>query len=111
MSGENTTPTKSDSEDTHFLWKTLNGWEEIRSALLFVEELRAQEKHDDARLEVYEHSGDSSLKVSFRTLCDLDDYLQSKIRGVLLKDENEGACQQLDVMSEVRGQFVMKKSE
>jgi hypothetical protein len=33
----------------------------------------------------------NSLKVSFRSLQDLDDYLESRFRRMLLKDESERA--------------------
>jgi len=59
---------------------------------------------------VYEHSGGSSLKVSFRSLQELDDCLQSRFRNMLLKNESENASRKLDVMSEVHGQIMLKQN-
>jgi len=55
-------PTLPDTEGNQFIGKTLNGWEEIRQDLQFVEGLLNTQEHNDARVEVYEHSGESSLK-------------------------------------------------
>lgn len=95
--------------ELQLVFPALTGWEEIRQALQFVEELRNTQEHTDARVEVYEHSGDSSLKVSFRTLQELDDYLRSRFRRMLLRDESEGASRKLDVMSDVHGQLCLTK--
>jgi len=73
-----------------------------------VEELRNSQGHTDARVEVYEHSGESSLKVSFRSLQELDEYLRSRFRGMLLRDEHGSTSRKLDVMKEVHGQVVLK---
>ncbi|MGY5855938.1 MAG: hypothetical protein RTS72_05010 [Candidatus Thorarchaeota archaeon] len=78
MCRDNVTPTHPDTEGNQFFGKTLNGWGEVRQALQFVEEIRSTQKHTDARVEVYEHSGESSLKMSFRTLQKLDDYLRDE---------------------------------
>ena len=72
-----------------------------------MEELCTTQGQTDAMVEVYEHSGESSLKVSFCTLQELDDYLRSRFRGILLKDESDDASRKLDVMSEVHGQVVL----
>lgn len=56
---------------------------------------------------MYEHSEDFSLKVSFRTLQELDDYLRSRFRRMLLRDESGSALRQLGVIGEVHGQVVL----
>ena len=52
MCRDNATPTRPDTEGDQFIGKTLTGWEEIRQALQFVEELRNNQEHTDARVEV-----------------------------------------------------------
>lgn len=84
MSRDNSTPTPPDSEGLHFVGKTLVGWEDIRDSLSFVEKLRKQGTHNHARIEVYEYSENSSLKVTFRAVAELDSYLQSRFRIMLL---------------------------
>ena len=86
MCRDNATPTRPDSEGLQFLLgKTLVGWEEIRQALEFVEEQRKHRIHSHLRIEVYEYSENSNLKVTFRTVSELDEYLHSRFRGMLLK--------------------------
>jgi hypothetical protein len=69
MCRDTATPTQPDPESLHFLLgKTLVGWEEIREGLSFVEGLRKQGTHNNARIEVYEYSESSNLKVTFRTV-------------------------------------------
>ena len=105
MTGDEATPTPPDPEGHHLLEKILTGWEEIRQALEFVEGLRTQQEHSDARIELYETSEDSSLMVTLRSVRELDDFLESRLRKRLLKREN--TSRQLDVMSEVQGKFVL----
>ena len=86
MCRDNATPTRPDSEGLQFLLgKTLVGWEEIRQALEFVEEHRKHGIHSHVRIEVHEYSENSNLKVTFRTVSELDEYLHSRFRGMLLK--------------------------
>ncbi|MGY5864716.1 MAG: hypothetical protein RTV41_08930 [Candidatus Thorarchaeota archaeon] len=68
MTGDNATPTPPDPEGHHLLGKNLTGWEEIRQALEFVEGLRKQQEHSDARIELYEISEESSLMVTLRSV-------------------------------------------
>ena len=80
------TPTPPDTEGLIFLNKTLTVWEDIRNALAIVEELRKRPSHNNARLEVYQHSEDKvSLKVTFRSVRELDEYLNSRFRRMLLE--------------------------
>jgi hypothetical protein len=86
MCRDNATPTQPDPEGLQFLLgKTLVGWEEIRQALEFVEEHRKHGTHSHVRIEVYEYSESSNLRVTFRTVSELDEYLQSRFRSMLLK--------------------------
>ncbi len=57
--------------------KTLTGWEEIRQALVLVDSLSEKERNG-ARVEVYEHSQESSVKVSFRSLQELDEWMKMR---------------------------------
>jgi hypothetical protein len=86
MCRDHATPTRPDPESLQFLLgKTLVGWEEIRQALEFVEEHRKHGTHSHVRIEVYEYSESSNLRVTFRTVSELDEYLQSRFRSMLLK--------------------------
>ena len=97
------------SESTLSQWvgKTLTGWEEIRQALVFVDSL-PEEERNGARVEVYEHSKESSVKVSFRSLQEMEEWLKMRFRRQLLKGEDEATSRKLDVLSEVHGQVVLK---
>jgi hypothetical protein len=107
MTGDDATPTPPDPEGHHLLGKTITGWEEIRQALEFVEGLRKQQEHADARIELYEISEESSLIVTLRSVRELDDFRESRLRKRLLKKE-ENLSRQLDVMSESQGKFVLR---
>jgi hypothetical protein len=86
MCRESATPTPPDTEGLFFLNQSLTVWGDIRNALSTVEELRKQQPHRNARVEVYHHSENKvSLKVTFRTVEELDDYLNSKLRRMLLE--------------------------
>ncbi len=86
MCRDNATPTPPDTEGLFFLDKTLTVWEDIRNALAIVEELRKQQTQSNARVEVYQHSEDKvSLKVTFRSVRELDEYLNSRFRRMLLE--------------------------
>jgi hypothetical protein len=79
------TPTPPDTEGLIFLNKTLTVWEDIRNALAIVEELRKGPTYSNARVEVYQHNEDKvSLKVTFRSVRELDEYLNSRFRRMLL---------------------------
>ncbi len=86
--------------------KTLAGWEEIRQALVFVDSL-PEEQHNGARVEVYEYSKESSVKVSFHSLQELDEWLKMRFRKQLLKGADVVSSRTLDVLSEVHGHVVM----
>ena len=119
MCRDNATPTPPDPEGLHFVGKTLVGWEEIRDSLSFVEKLRKQETHNHARIEVYEYSENSSLKVTFRAVAELDSYLQSRFRSMLLAgvgdslkiDDIQRASDEVyarfNEMTDVQGQVVL----
>ncbi len=86
MCRDTATPTKPNPDGLHFLLgKTLVGWEEIRDGLSFVEGLQKQGTHRHARIEVYEYSESSNLKVTFRTVLELDRYIQSRLRRLFLE--------------------------
>ncbi len=97
------------SESTLSQWvgKTLTGWEEIRQALAFVDSL-PEEERNGARVEVYEHSKESSVKVRFHLLRQLDEWMKMRFRRQLLKGENGSTSRKLDVLSEVHGQIITK---
>jgi hypothetical protein len=82
----------------HLLGKNLTGWEEIRQALEFVEGLKKQQENSDPHVEVYEYSGESSLKVTFCSVGQADGFLQSPLRRRLLKEET---------MNEVYGRVII----
>ena len=86
--------------------KTLTGWEEIRQALVAVERLPAGERNG-VRVEVYAYSQESSVRVSFHSLQELDDWLQMRFRKQLLKGDNGSTSRKLDMLSEVHRQVVM----
>ncbi|MFW9794365.1 MAG: hypothetical protein ACFFEE_08685 [Candidatus Thorarchaeota archaeon] len=85
MCEDKATPTPPDPESLQFLLgKTLVGCEEIRNGLSVVEELPMQGTHNHTRVEVHEHSENSMIKVTFRTVAELDRYLQFRLRNMLL---------------------------
>jgi len=96
----------SDTTLSQWMGKTLTGWEEIRQALVFLDSL-PEDKRNGARIEVYEHSEESSVKVSFRSLQELEEWLKMRFRKQLLKGEDAVTSRKLDVVSEVHGQVVM----
>jgi hypothetical protein len=84
------TPTSLNAEGLLLPNKTLTGWNDIRSALGVVEELCNEEPYTNARIEVYQHSANQmSLKVTLRSIQELDDYLNSRFRQVLEKEMGE----------------------
>ncbi|MFX1485084.1 MAG: hypothetical protein ACFFCP_18040 [Promethearchaeota archaeon] len=90
MCRESATPTTPDPDGLRFLLrKTLVGWEEIRDGLSFVERLRKKGLNNHMRLEVYEYSENSNVKVTFRTVSELDGYQQSRFRSMLLEGLGE----------------------
>jgi hypothetical protein len=86
--------------------KTLTGWEEICQALVVLDRI-PEEERKGARVEVYEYSQGSSVKVSFTSLKMLDDWLKLRFRKQLLKGDNGSTSRKLDVLSEVHGHLVM----
>jgi hypothetical protein len=89
--------------------KPLRGWEEIRTALLFVEGLFTFSKHTLAGVEVYQQSEDSTTRVFLRTVDELDSYLAPIFERMHL-DLELGFNQysnELDVLSEVCGRIVL----
>lgn len=96
------------SESTLSQWvgKTLTGWGEIRQALGFVDSL-PEEQRNGARVEVYEYSKESSVKVSFQSLHELEEWLKMRFRRQLLKGE-ENTSRKLDILSEVHGLVVSR---
>ena len=79
------TPTPPNTEGLIFLNKTLTVWEDIRNALAIVEELRKGPTHSNARVEVYQQNENQiGLKVTFRSVRELDEYLNSRFNRMLL---------------------------
>lgn len=86
--------------------KTLTGWEEILQALVVVDSLPADQRNE-VRVEVYEHSKESSVKASFYSLQELDAWLQMRFWRQLLKGDDGDTSRKLDVLSEVHEQIVL----
>jgi ribosome maturation factor RimP len=108
MCRDNATPTSPTTEGLTFLNKTLTVWEDIRSALTIVEELRKDPSYRNARVEVYQQNENKlSLKVTFRAVRELDEYLNSRFNRLLL--EGIGDSLNIDdierVSSEIYAQF------
>ena len=97
----------SDTTLSQWMGKTLTGWEEIRQALVFMDSL-PEEERNGVRIEVYEHSQESSVKVSFTSLQELDEWLKMRFRKQLLKGNDNPSSKILDVLSEVHGHVVME---
>lgn len=57
----------------------LTGWEEIRNTLSCIEELR-RSGNGSAIVEVVDRSTESSVRVAFSTVAELDEYLKSNFR-------------------------------
>jgi len=83
---------KGEHETTDLQGKTLSGWEEIRDALLAVENLRRQ-GFVEARVEAYEYQDDISVKVTFRSVKELEQHLDSRMRRTLF----EGVSDRLEL--------------
>jgi len=96
----------SDTTLSQWVGKTLTGWEEIRQAIVFLDSLSEGERNG-ARVEVYEHSQDSSVKVRFHSLQQLEEWLKMRFRKQLLKGEDGVPSRKLDVLSEVHGHVVL----
>ena len=85
MCRDNATPIPPNTEGLIFLDKTLTVWEDIRNALAIVEELRKGPSHSNSRVEVYQHSENQvSLKVTLRSVRELDEFLNSRFNRMLL---------------------------
>jgi hypothetical protein len=82
--------------------RTLTGWEDIKQALIVVDRI-SEEERNGVRVEVYEHSKESSVKVSFRSLKELDEWLEMRFRNQLLKGDINPSSKILDVFGEVYG--------
>jgi hypothetical protein len=65
----------------------LSGWEELRIALDKVEEIRQTGK--DARLEVINSVENTTLRITLRSKKELDDYLNSHLRRLILGSSAE----------------------
>ena len=104
------TPTQPDTEGLLFLDKTLTVWEDIRNALAIVEELRNGPIYSNARVEVYQHSEDKvSLKVTFRTVRELDEYLNSRFNRMLL--DGVGESLRIDDLERVSAEVTKRFNE
>jgi len=96
----------SDTTLSQWVGKTLTGWEEIRQALVVVDSL-PEEECKGARVEIYEYSEESSVKVSFCSLQELDEWLKMRFRKQLLKGNDNPSSKILDVLSEAHGHIVI----
>lgn len=80
------TPAPPNTEGLIFLDKTLTVWEDIRNALAIVEELHKEPPHCNARVEVFQHNENkASLKITFRSVRELDEYPNSRFNRMLLE--------------------------
>lgn len=70
---------QNDSIDPHYL----SGWEEIRSALERVEEFRKQGR--DAKVEITNSNADTILRITLRSIDELEQYFRSNLRKLLLQ--------------------------
>jgi len=66
-----------------------------------------EKERNGASVEVYEHSKESNVKVSFLSLQELEEWLKMRFRKQLLKGENSPSSKILDVLSEVHGHVVL----
>ncbi|TFG28117.1 hypothetical protein EU527_17700 [Candidatus Thorarchaeota archaeon] len=69
--------------DVHYV----EGWEEIRAALAQVE--KARQKGQDAKIEITNSNVDTILKITLRSIDELDKYFKSTLRQMILKGANE----------------------
>ena len=74
------------NQSTDFAELELSGWEEIRQALVEVEELR--KKGLDARVEVVDCKDRSGLRVSLRSFKELQEYLRYRFSRMLMTGIN-----------------------
>ena len=110
MCRDSATPTPPDTEGLLFLEKTLTVWEDIRNALSIVEELRKEPSHSNARVEVYQHSANKvSLKVTFRSVRELDEYLNSRFNRMLL--EGIGDSLRIDDLEKISSEVYTRFNE
>jgi len=104
------TPTPPNTEGLTFHNKTLTVWDDIRNALAIVEELRKDPSYSNARLEVYQHNENQmSLKVTFRTVRELDEYLNSRFNRMLL--EGVGESLRIDDLEKVSAEVYTRFNE
>lgn len=121
MCRDNATPTPPDTEGLLFLNKTLTVWEDIRNALAIVEELRKEPSHRNSRVEVYHYNENKvGLKVTLRSVQELDEYLNSRFNRMLLEgigdsltiDDLERASAEVSTklheMNDVHGHMVLE---
>jgi hypothetical protein len=69
--------------DGHYL----EGWEEIRSALEHVETIRRSGRN--AKVEIENSNADTKLKITLRSIDELDEYFNSHLRQLILQGLNE----------------------
>ncbi len=72
---------------------------------MVVDRLPADQRNG-VRVKVYEYSEESSVKVSFHSLQELDEWLKMRFRKQLLKGEYSPSSKVLDVLSEIQGHVV-----
>ena len=89
--------------------KPLNGWEEIRQALLFVEGLRVFSKYTLAGVEVFQQTEDSATRVFLKTVDELDSYLAPIFRKMVLDIELDmkQPVEGLDILGSVYGRIML----
>ena len=62
----------------------LVGWEEIRQALKEVEKRRKQGQ--DAKVEIINSAANTTLRITLRSIKELDEYFKSHLRRLILDD-------------------------
>jgi len=72
-----------DGQDGHYL----EGWEEIRSALEHIEVIRRSGRN--AKVEIENSNADTKLKITLRSIDELDEYFNSHLRQLILQGMNE----------------------
>ncbi|TFG28822.1 hypothetical protein EU527_16755 [Candidatus Thorarchaeota archaeon] len=75
-----------EEQDVHYL----SGWEEIRAALVRVQE--ARESGQDVKIAIMNSNVDTILKFTLRTIDELEKYLKSTLHQMILQGASEDSC-------------------
>lgn len=68
-------------------YQNLDGWEEVRSALEEVEKIR--NTGQDARVEIVNSNADTILRITLRSIDELETYFKSHLRQLILQNTTE----------------------